>query len=413
MELVDWDRLLAEPGQQALALTETRLLSDEDELRTLQALHRSGADAPLARAAVDTIQLRRKAAGKFRHAASMYFTREALEQATSSVCAEHCASRFRGRALAVDLCCGIGGDSIGLAAHAPLLAVDRDALRLRMARQNVAVCQPSAAAQFVCASLESNRLPLGLPAGAAVFCDPSRREAGRRLFSVQDYSPPLARIDAWRASLPGIPFCIKASPGLRLEEIAGVDCEVEFLSVAGELKEAILWYGAFRTARRRATRLPDGISLTDAEPESDALSAPQEYLMEPDPSVLRAGLVRQLAARLSAARIDPTIAYLTASNLQPTPWARAFRLEEAMPFGVKRLREWLRERNVGRVVVKKRGSPIDPQDLERQLRLSGDQERVVFVTRVMGKPAVLIGTECVRFSEPAPLYTNWREEKEL
>lgn len=133
--------------------------------------------------------------------------------------------------------------------------------------------------------------------------------------------------------------------------------------------------------------------MTEAEPESDAVSPPRAVLYEPDASLLRAGLVRQLAARLGAARIDPEIAYLTADEFQPTPWARAYRIEEAMPFGVKRLREWLRTRGVGRVTVKKRGSPLEPEDLERQLKLRGAESRIVFLTRAGGKPWVLIAED--------------------
>jgi hypothetical protein len=128
MEWLDWDRLLMPAGQQALALAETQLATEEDVLRALQALQRAGADAPLARAAVDTVLLRRKAAGKFPLASEMYFTREALEQASSSPCGQHRAARFQNCDLVADLGCGIGGDAIWLAAQAPLLAMDRDPL---------------------------------------------------------------------------------------------------------------------------------------------------------------------------------------------------------------------------------------------------------------------------------------------
>ena len=61
-----------------------------------------------------------------------------------------------------------------------------------------------------------------------------------------------------------------------------------------------------------------------------------------------------------------------------------------MPFNLKRLRQWLREREIGQVVVKKRGSPIDPQALERQLRPEGDRSAVLVLTHVLGKPSVII-----------------------
>ena len=62
-----------------------------------------------------------------------------------------------------------------------------------------------------------------------------------------------------------------------------------------------------------------------------------------------------------------------------------------MPFGLKRLREWLRARSVGRVVIKKRGSPLEPEELEKQLRLRGEGSRILFLTQVGGKHSVLIG----------------------
>jgi hypothetical protein len=393
MDVATFERLLTDTGQRALERAVELLHADSDVLRAIVALERGGVDAPLARAAMETAQLRRKAIVKFPRADGMYFTREALEQASSPVCSAHRAMRFRGRTRIVDFGCGIASDSIAFSAQAPTLGLDRDPLRLRMARANVAACGSGNPASFVQTNWETDsQPPVCLPAGSAVFCDPSRREEDRRVFSVQKYSPSLDRLDAWRGHIPKIPFCVKASPGIRLEEIADASCEVEFLSVQGELKEAVLWYGDFNTTRRRATLLPHEITMTETEPASDALSAPMEYLYDPDPSVLRAGLVQHLAAKLSAARIDPQIAYLTAPERRPSPWARAFRLEEVMPFGLKRLREWLRIREVGHVVIKKRGSPIVPEELEHQLRLRGDGERVIFLTRVLGKPLILIGS---------------------
>ena len=61
-----------------------------------------------------------------------------------------------------------------------------------------------------------------------------------------------------------------------------------------------------------------------------------------------------------------------------------------MPFNLKRLRHWLREHDIGQVVVKKRGSPIDPQVLEHQLRPQGDLSAVIVLTHILGKPSVII-----------------------
>jgi SAM-dependent methyltransferase len=363
---------------------------EEHFLDVWTALQRAGAEKELARGALETVLLRTRAEKKFSRAREMFFTREGLEQASAEPLSRHRATRFRGLERIADLGCGIGGDTLALAGCAPVWAVDLDELRLRMARENLRAYAPVRPVRFLLADLLRPVFSTAARKGMAFFCDPSRREDSRRVFSVRRYGPPLAEIVRLYGE-GAAALCVKISPGVRWEEIEEEPCEVEFVSFEGELREAVLWYGPLRTAIRRATILPADVTMTETEPSSDAISPPRAVLYEPDPSLLRAGLVRQLAARLGAARIDPEIAYLTADECHPTPWARAYRIEEAMPFGLKRLRQWLRARGVGRVTVKKRGSPLEPDDLERQLKLRGEESRILFLTKVGGKPYVLIG----------------------
>jgi hypothetical protein len=98
----------------------------------------------------------------------------------------------------------------------------------------------------------------------------------------------------------------------------------------------------------------------------------------------------QLARELGAWQIDPTIAYLCAPSVVATPLARAYPIEEWFPFNLKRLIRRVRELGIGSVVVKKRGSPLDPQELERRLPLAGSHQRVIVLTRVAGQPAILL-----------------------
>jgi hypothetical protein len=172
--------------------------------------------------------------------------------------------------------------------------------------------------------------------------------------------------------------------------------------VHGELKEAVLWFGPLKTAWRRATVLPGPHSLCIESPQGDGiekpgadlpLSEPRAYLIEPDPSILRAGLVAMLGKLLQASQLDATIAYLTADNRVATPFGRAWVVEDWMPFGLKRLREYLRQRGVGQVTIKKRGSPLEPIALAHELRLKGDDQRVLFLTQLSGKPIVVIGMQ--------------------
>ena len=64
----------------------------------------------------------------------------------------------------------------------------------------------------------------------------------------------------------------------------------------------------------------------------------------------------------------------------------SYAVEEVLPFHLKALRALLRDRGVGTLTIKKRGSAVDPVQLRRQLRLTGDGEATIALTRVGGRP---------------------------
>jgi hypothetical protein len=106
------------------------------------------------------------------------------------------------------------------------------------------------------------------------------------------------------------------------------------------------------------------------------------YLYEPDPAVIRSGLVCRLAQDLDAWLIDPAIAYLVGERHVARPFAQAFRIEESFAFSLKALREALKRRDVGRVIIKKRGFPQEPEELRKSLKLSGTSDAIVALTRI-------------------------------
>jgi hypothetical protein len=267
-----------------------------------------------------------------------------------------------------------------------VLGIDHDELRLAIAEANCSVWGRGANFEPLLADL-LGWSPTGVD---ALFFDPGRRTAdGRRIHSVSHYRPPLEVIYRW---LPQVPrLGVKISPGVDYSELPA-SAEVEFISERGVVKEAVLWFGDLRTrAGRRATLLPGRETLTDEPHEGIAVTPPRAYLYEPDGAVIRAHLVEQLAEQLGATKLDPDIAYLTADTLVSTPFARGYSIEDHMSFSLKRLRAHLRELRVGRVVVKKRGSPLDPAELIQRLKLDGPEERTLFLTHLNGRPAVLIG----------------------
>lgn len=390
LQTLGWIR--SPPGQAVLAELAARPLAETNTLPELERLRRTLAPEQ-ARAALELALLRRRAVAKFPQAERMFFTREALEQASAAPVAAHRAARLASAGLVADLGCGIGGDTLALAAAgAQLLAVERDELRMAMARANAEALGLAQRVQF----LQRDLLVEPPPPADALFCDPGRRAGGRRRFEVEAYEPPLSTLLGWRAQTPAL--AVKLAPGVELSALPA-DAEVAFVSLDGELKEAVIWCPPLAHVARRATLLrtgPNGVTATHElsvaalSPLPCPLSAPLAFLYEPDPAVIRAGLVRELAAQLGAAQLDSAIAYLTAHSLMITPFARAWPVLHWLPFGLKPLRAALRELDAGPVTVKKRGSPLDTDALARQLSGRGANALVVVLTQAQGRPVALI-----------------------
>ncbi|WP_418607767.1 THUMP-like domain-containing protein [Georgenia sp. SUBG003] len=88
--------------------------------------------------------------------------------------------------------------------------------------------------------------------------------------------------------------------------------------------------------------------------------------------------------------VSEDIAYLTADTLAATPFATAYRVLDHFVFSLKRLRAYLRERDVGTLEIKKRGTAVEPEQLRRQLGLKGSAAATLVLTRLAGRQSVLV-----------------------
>lgn len=388
MDLEAFKLLFTKDGQAALGAATELQPEERDFLRHFQNLEKQF-PSNLAKAALETAILRKEAVSKFSRPEQVFLTREALEQASPCAVSQHRCERYRVFKLVLDLGCSIGSDTINMGRVSHTVGVDKDQLRLAMAHANADALELSGQIDFVQADLTA---PLAFKGSEScgLFFDPGRRSGSRRFYSVENYQPPLRIVSEWLKSFPALG--VKISPGVNKSEIDDFDAELEFVSLDGDLKEALLWFGPLKTAARRATLLPGPYTLfsnTQSDPLS--ISEPLAYIFEPDAAVIRAGLVSDLGGQIGAFQLDPDIAYLTADQETQTPFARIWEIEDWLPFNIKRLREYLRARNVGEITVKKRGSPIQPEALIRMLRLSGTLQRVLFLTHLNGSPIVIVG----------------------
>ncbi|MEU2737536.1 methyltransferase domain-containing protein [Streptomyces sp. NPDC007095] len=379
---------LLTPEGRAL-LDEVRGTEPAQELAVATRLRRDH-PAELVSAALGQARLRQRAAAKFgaEDAERMFFTPNGVEQSTRTTVATHRARRLRslGVRSVADLCSGIGGDAIALArAGIRVLAVDRDPLTVAAARANADALGLADLIEV----READVTEVDTQAYDAVFVDPARRGGRGRIFDPEAYSPPLSWAIATALKAPLA--ALKIAPGIPHEAIPA-EAEAEWISDAGDVKEAVLWFGT-EPGLVRATLLPGPRELRGRGLPDPAVREVGRYLYEPDGAVIRAHLVAEVAEEVDGGLVDETIAYVTADELRPTPYASAYEITDRLPFNVKKLKALLRERGVGVLTVKKRGSAVEPEELRKKAlpKSHGPHSATVFLTRVAGAPTMLLG----------------------
>jgi hypothetical protein len=365
-------------------------------------LRDEGVDPELVAAALTQSRLRAKARAKLGDFAdAMLLTPAGLEQATRLLVGVLHARRYlaAGVTKVADLTCGIGADALAFAGVGlQVLAADINEVTAAIAAYNLRAF-PEAQVRH------ADGLTLDLAAAGVdgVYADPARRtRGGQRVFDPRAYQPPLDAVLALRATVPALG--IKVGPGIAHRGLPD-DAEVQWLSVDGEVVEAGLWFGPL-TAHgpgrgalvidTRGGELRSRAMHDDGVAAAAAAGPPGGYLYEPDGAVIRAGLVAHVASELRGRLLDPTIAYITTDSPAPAPAPHeapittGYRVLDVMAFNVKRLKAYLRERRVGRVQIKKRGTAVTPEALRAQLSLAGDAEATIVLTRIAGTHSVLI-----------------------
>lgn len=402
MNASDIEWLRSAPGVEVLASARALLDGGASELAASRQL-RKQCSPEQARAALSLLDGRRAAASKFPDADRLFLDREAAEQASPAEVARHTAARLartleHGTRVA-DLGCGAGADALALAEHAPVLAIDLDSARLAMCAANAEARAAMSRIETACADVTSWVAPPGI---GAAWLDPARRDDQGRRLDPEGWSPPLSAAIEIARRFPAAG--IKLSPGIDVDVLPS-DGEVEFISLGGRLIEAVLWLGAAAGEHEaaRATVLPDGASMARGRGEVEGfadLRPPGAYLYDPDPSIGRAGLLRQLAADLGAWQLGAATAYLSSDEASATPFARRFRVIEARAFSERGAREMAAGARSGRIEVMRRGAPVDTNALERRLNAGlpgGGPVHTLALTRVEGRITAVL---CVRERDP-------------
>jgi hypothetical protein len=364
-------------------LAETAAASGE--LLTLASRLRKSLSTAQAHLVLEQGELRRRAKEKFAAAERMFFTPRGLEQATDEIVAAYKANRMPEGCVA-DLCCGMGGDLLGLARRGPVLAIDRDPITVCLAEANCRACGFAVADHPVARILTCDALAAPLDSCLAAHLDPDRRPAGRRTTQLQYHDPSLEQIEHLRQRMPNL--ALKLAPAAEPPPAWREQAEWEWISRSGQCRQLVAWFGSLAegSGTHRATLLgadESPLRTLMGQPSVDLHACERigRFVYEPDAAVLAAGLEGALAEQHGLTAISSGIAYLTGDAPIADPALAAFAIDEILPFDLKKLRSLLRQRGIGRLEIKKRGVSHDPAQLRRQLALRGSSEATLIVTR--------------------------------
>lgn len=395
--MINSAQLLAEPDAwEKLQQLQTQIAADDvlpaDFAAINQELRQTGTPAPLASALTSQLQLRQDARRKFGNLAEfMLFTRSGLEQATRFQVALHHANRYlqAGIESVADLGCGIGTESLALSTCGlRVTALDLDT--------ESATCAAVNLREFPTAEVKIGDITDLTPktlagwGAQALFLDPARRDGKGRQFDPENWAPSWSQILdilTW-----GLPTGLKLAPGIA-HEILPAEYHAQWLAVGNQLVEASLWgptlapEGPGRSAAilvgGRFHSLQDpNITRADAPVSTAPVGALDQYLYEPGPSVIRAGLVGALAEKTGTHLLYPKIAYLSGPNRVDTVFASGFEVIDDVPLRVKQIRQRLTELGAGPIEVKKRGVQIDTAALQTGLQRPDGEPLVVIATRL-------------------------------
>lgn len=328
-------------------------------------------EADLCRALLDCADARIRFRTKLYQGERWLLTGVAAEQASAWQVARWRADRLSSLLSGQDLTevgSGIGGDSVFLSRIARLSSYEQCPARSRLAAYNVGEFgSDNGFRQFhEAANLTSL-------SGHTLFCDPARRRH-QRLSSPEEWDPALSQVLALLDQNRFRSIAVKCAPGLDVESLAFARHKLEttFLSLDGDLKECFLLAGQGVESSTKAVLLNSHSEMPEVYQNSGReipfqAPAPGLYLHNPDPAVLRAFALDQLAYQLNAGQPHQRIGYLVGPKPSTGRAAQSFLIEDSFPLKWPDLKKRVASSGWTEFEYLGRGVPFSQTDLRGKL----------------------------------------------
>jgi hypothetical protein len=335
--------------------------------------------------------------------ADLLLTDDGISQATrpevARYRAEFITKKFGANAHVLDLTCGLGFDSLEFARHGlRVTGVEIDSEIVEYARHNLSPF----AIEVHCADASGFAIPNDVD---VVFVDPARRDPNaakdskgntKRIFNPSQWSPSWETINEIAKTHPVI---AKVAPGIDKAELS--DWDARWVSSNGDLVECFLISAG--TSIRSAVLIDSEKNLSiEIMGDSATATAPLgDYLVVPDPALIRASALDAVAQLCNGGLVNEHIAWLTSADStaiselhkHSPSLANILRIESHFKFSEKQLVASLKDVALSGVTVMTRGMQLDVEVIRKaavKASSSGNQELVIAIYRDDAGPQAVL-----------------------
>lgn len=336
-------------------------------------------------------------------AAELLLTEEGISQATRPEVARYRANfiahKFGANAHVLDLTCGLGFDSREFArAGLRVTSIEINPEVAEYAKHNL----EHLGVEVHCADANEFVIPNDID---VVFVDPARRDPSaakdsmgntKRIFNPSQWSPSWEKINEIATVHPVI---AKVAPGIDKSDLENWDAR--WISSDGDLVECFL--SSAGTGIRAAVLIDSEKDLNiEVIGDSATAAAPLgEYLVVPDPALIRASALDAVAQVCNGGLVNEHIAWLTSNDAeavsklanQSPSLASVLKIESHFKFSEKQLVANLKDLTASGVTIMTRGMQLDVEVIRKlavKATTSGGQELIIAIYRDDAGPQAFI-----------------------
>lgn len=309
---------------------------------------------PLIGLVCEQSELRKKALKKFTHSQKMLFTKKSLEQSTSEELAIYTASLFKNSEEILDVCSGIGGNSIGLQnKFSQVSTIEPDALLNAIHEYNLKLYYPHIKINRLICELKNEHFR----EHPFIFIDPDRRATGKKSYSIDDHAPDINLI--LENSKFSKEIIIKLSPMINADQTASGFSPL-YLADEMELKQN-LWLGGNLSENPITFAILFNGKIYDSLhlPDQQNLADNGEYLYEINPAIIKASESFTFAQKYQLTQISESTKTFTGQLQNLYPFANCWKILLQEPFQSKKLTAMLQSLPFDRFEIKPYGIEED------------------------------------------------------